>query len=114
MNQFNLLQGTTTELEQFPHINEFALTKNTTIQLDSFIPCTSEYLQVFCVIDGKFEWVIDQREYVLFPGDVAFVLPGHQIGGSKRFLDIGTLFKLQIKIMVSRTSDSSLGKWSTT
>jgi len=113
MNQFCLLQGTTPELEQFPHINEFALTKNTTIQLDSFIPCSSQYLQICCVIDGKFEWVIDHREYVLFPGDIAFVLPGQEIGGSKRFLDIGTLFKLHIELLVSNTYNSALGKWST-
>jgi len=112
MNQFTLQQGVTSELEHFPHIEEFALTKNTTIQLNSFIPCTADFLQIFCVTDGKFEWVIDQREYVLFPGDVAFVLPGQRIGGSKSFLDIGTLFKLQLKIMFSEPTDSSLGSWS--
>ena len=63
--------------------------------------------------DGKFEWVIDQREYVLFPGDVAFVLPGQKIGGSKSFLDIGTLFRLHINITFSEPTDSSLGSWST-
>ncbi|MEJ7644226.1 MAG: AraC family transcriptional regulator [Chryseolinea sp.] len=113
MNQFSLQQGVTIELEQFPHIREFALQKNATIQLNSFIPYTAEYLQIFCVTDGKFEWAIDQREYVLFPGDVAFVLPGQRIGGSKGFLDIGAIFRLQIEMKFSESTDSSLGSWST-
>jgi AraC-like DNA-binding protein len=111
MNQFSLQQGTSRELELFPHIKEFALTKNATIQLDSFLPATTDCLLIYCVVDGKFEWSINDRIYILYPGDVAFVLPGQPIGGARGFLEIGTLFRLHINIEQSKTH-MSLGKWS--
>lgn len=113
MNQFTLLQGSSCALELFPHITEFALTKNHTIQLDSFTLAVSDHLRVYYVIDGKFEWLINQRHHTLYPGDIALVLPGQEIGGSKGFLDIGTLFKLYIKIeKLHPTTGLMLGKWS--
>ena len=36
MNQFLLQQGHSKELQLFPHIAEFAIKKNNTIQLNSF------------------------------------------------------------------------------
>ena len=112
MNQFILQQGSSRELEPFPHIREFALTKNTTIQLDSFVPTTSASLSIYCVVDGKFEWSVNARNYCLYPGDIAFVLPGQQIGGARGFLEIGTLFRLHIDIEQTK-SRMSLGNWST-
>src|ERR1041384_4655274 len=111
MNQFTLLQGPSRELESFPHIREFALTKNTTIQLDSFIPSEANQLLIYCVVDGKFEWFVNGREYILYPGDIAFVLPGQKIGGSKGFLEIGTVFRLHLDLHNTGT-DLSLGDWS--
>jgi AraC-like DNA-binding protein len=110
MNQFTLQLGTSRELESFPHIQEFALTKNNTIQLDSFVSAAADCLRIYCVVEGKFEWDVNGREYILYPGDIAFVLPGQQIGGSKGFLEIGTLFRLYINIQ--NTDNLSLGKWS--
>ena len=110
MNQFTLQQGTSRELEAFPHIQEFALAKNTTIQLESFVPTASDCLLIYCVVEGKFEWDINGREYILYPGDIAFVLPGQRIGGSKGFLEIGTLFRLHINIQ--KPDALSLGRWS--
>src|SRR5688572_15486211 len=113
MNQFSLVQGSSTELELFPHIREFALTKNSTIQLDSFALVASQELRIYHVIDGKFEWYINQQNQVLYPGDIAFVLPGQKIGGSKGFLEIGTLFKLYIQIdKIEPDTGMRLGKWS--
>lgn len=112
MNQFVLQQGLT-ELELFPHILEFALIKNNTIQLDSFALGVSENVRIYYIIDGKFEWIINQRPQVLYPGDVALALPGQEIGGSKGFLDIGTLFKLYLQIeKIESSGNITLGKWS--
>lgn len=111
MNQFTLLQETSRELSAFPHIKEFALTKNTTIQLDSFVSTTADCLLIYCVVDGKFDWSINGREYILFPGDIAFVLPGQQIGGSKGVMEIGSLFRLHINIDQSN-ADTVFGEWS--
>jgi AraC-like DNA-binding protein len=112
-SQFILRQGSSKELELFPHIEEFVLDKNNTIQLDSFTVSTSDNLRIYCVIDGKFEWLINEKHQVLYPGSIALVLPGQAIGGSKGYLDIGTLFRLQIGVQ-KLTIDGRmiLGKWS--
>jgi AraC-like DNA-binding protein len=113
MNQFTLLQGSSSELETFPHITEFALTKNSTIQLNSFSLAVSGDLRIYYVIDGKFEWFINQRHQTLYPGDIAIILPGQEIGGSKGFLDIGTLIRLYIRdVKVQTVTGMMLGKWS--
>jgi AraC-like DNA-binding protein len=113
MNQFTLVKESSSDLELFPHIREFALTKNSTIHLDSFTVSVSDSLRIYCVIDGKFEWILNQRLHILYPGDIAFVLPGQEIGGSKGFLDIGTLFRLFIQVdNVKPGNGMILGDWS--
>lgn len=113
MNQFTLHSGCSEELELFPHVMEFALTKNNTIQLDSFSVQKSQSLNIYYILDGKFEWIINRQHQVLYPGDVALVLPGQEVGGSKGFLDIGTLFKLYLQVEKTEPSGYlALGKWS--
>lgn len=113
MNQFTLHKESSVELELFPYIKEFSLTKNNTIQLDSFAEGVSDSMRIYYIIDGKFEWIINQRQQLLYPGDVALVLPGQKIGGSNGFLDIGTVVKLCLQIEKMEPSGSiALGKWS--
>lgn len=113
MNQFTFQQGNSKELELFPHINEFALTRNNSVQLNSFVASVSDDLRIHCVVEGKFEWEINQNRYTLYPGDVALALPGWQIGGADGVFDIGTVFRLHIQIDKSQKgSNMTLGDWS--
>jgi AraC-like DNA-binding protein len=113
-NQFILQHGSSIELDLFPHIKEFALRKNTTIHLDSFAVLPSSDLRIYCVIDGKFEWTINRQHHVLYPGNIALVLPGQELGGATGHLDIGTLFSLHIWVdQLFVGSRMMLGKWST-
>jgi len=113
MNQFSLQYGNSNELEGFPHVKEFVLRKNSTIQLDSFSDVVSETLRIYYVIEGKFEWLIDRNLHVLYPGEIGLVLPGQRIGGSKGYLDIGMLFWLHIEVEESEKDTIDLGRWST-
>lgn len=113
-SQFIFRQGSSRELELFPHIKEFLLRKNNTIQLDSFVVSSSDTLRIYCVLDGKFEWSINQQHYVLYPGNIALVLPGQEIGGSKGYFDIGTIFLLHFHVeKLTAEGKMVLGKWST-
>jgi len=113
MNQFLLQQGQSEELQQFPHINEFALKRNNSITLNSFNASLSDCIRFYYVMEGKFEWVIQQQSHVLFPSDLAIVLPGQMLGAEKGFLDIGTLFWLHVRIDPNDPRTSSfLGDWS--
>jgi len=113
MNEFSLQQGHGGELELFPHIHAFTLIKNNTIQLDSFAASVSDTLRIYGVVDGKFYWLINQAHHTLYPGDVALILPGQEIGGSNGFFDIGTVFQLSINIHeIHPDRGLTPGKWS--
>jgi len=113
MNEFSLQQGHGGELELFPHIHAFTLIKNNTIQLDSFAASVSDTLRIYGVVDGKFYWLINQAHHTLYPGDVALILPGQEIGGSNGFIDIGTVFQLSINIQeIHPDRGLTPGKWS--
>ena len=112
MNVF-LLKKESKELQLFSHIIEFAFKKSTTIQFDSLKKETSKYLRVYYVVDGKFEWIIDEQHYILYPGDLAVVLPGKIFGGEKGFLDIGTVSWLHIRLeQLEPSGKMTMGKWS--
>jgi mannose-6-phosphate isomerase-like protein (cupin superfamily) len=87
MNQY-CLKKECKELHAFPHILEFALKKISTIQFDSFKKEASAFLRFYYVIDGRFDWVIEDEHHILYPGDLAVILPGQSFGGEKGFIDI--------------------------
>lgn len=112
MNQFVLQQGTSTELEMFPHITELGAKKNSSIQLNSLRESTSESMRIYNVIEGKFEWHIHHQQHMLYPGDVALILPGQKFGSEKGFLDIGAISWIHINMQKLKTGTLVPGKWS--
>lgn len=112
MNQFILKKGCD-ELFLFPHIVEFALRKITNIQLNSLKPTAPDFLRLYYVNDGKFEWIINEQHHTLFPGDLAIVLPGQLLGGERDFLDIGTVTWLHIELKeLDAKGKMVAGRWS--
>ncbi len=98
MNQF-LLQAASRELKHFPHITEMSVRKNTTIQLNSWErSCAEDLIRIYYILEGKFEWIINEQHHILYPGDLAIILPGQTLQGEKDFLDIGTLCWVHLKV----------------
>lgn len=113
MNQFLLHHAQSKELEGFPHILELATRKNTSIQLNSLSKSVTETIRIYYILDGKFEWVINDRNYILYPGDLAIILPGQSLRGTNDFLDIGTLSWFHIQVEKFDTQRRMiLGEWS--
>jgi AraC-like DNA-binding protein len=113
MNQFLLQQGHSKELEAFPHIIEFALKKNSTVQLNSLVTAVTDTLRIYYIIEGKFEWIINKQHFMLYPGDMALILPGQELCGENSFLNIGTLCWINIHLDKLDTSGKLIpGKWS--
>lgn len=112
MNQFVLQQGHSRELQLFPHILEFATRKNGSIQLNSLPHSTSEHMRLYYIVDGKFDWCIHGQQHLLYPGDMAFVLPGQTFGSTKGFLEIGTLSWLHLTMQAPENGTHCFGRWS--
>ena len=106
MNQYLLRRNDSDELQLFSQIIEFALKRNNAIHLNSFTPSSSDYIRLYYVLDGKFEWFIQQEHYILYPDDLAIILPGQTFGSEKGYLDIGTLCWLHLE------PELKPGKWS--
>ncbi|MGE5521315.1 MAG: AraC family transcriptional regulator [Candidatus Dadabacteria bacterium] len=112
MNQY-FLKKDCKELHAFPHISEFALKKINTIQFDSLKKETSGFLRFYYVIDGRFVWMIGDQNYILYPGDLAIVLPSQSFGGEKDLLDIGTVSWLHLRLpKLQETGKMEFGRWS--
>jgi AraC-like DNA-binding protein len=112
MNQY-LLKKECKELHAFPHIYEFAFKKVSAIQFDSFKKEVSNFLRFYYIIDGRFDWVVDEQSYILYPGDLAIILPGQSFGGERDLLDIGSIYWMHLKLLqFEKNGKVSLGKWS--
>lgn len=113
MNQFFLRQGSSKELQLFQHIIEFAIKRNTTIQLNSLNEETTNSIRIYYILDGKFEWTINQQQHILYPGDLVIIHPGQTFGGQKGILNIGKLCWLYIQVNKTENTDRVLfDKWS--
>ena len=112
MNHF-LLRKDCDELQLFPHIVEIASKKSSTIQFNSLKKEQSKHLRFYYVLDGKFEWVIGDQPYILYPGDLAMILPGQIFGGEKDFMDIGVISWIHIQLaQLEGNGKMVMGKWS--
>ena len=112
MNKTVLIQGCSDELNLFPHIVELGLVKNPAIQLNAFPKAIVPGLKIFYILDGKFHWNIHAREYVLYPGDVAMILPGQEFGSNAGVLEVGSFSFLHLDAQLQGSDEMMLGKWS--
>ncbi|HMP91839.1 MAG TPA: AraC family transcriptional regulator [Phnomibacter sp.] len=98
MFQFVLQQGTSPELKHFAQIIEFGLQKISTINLDSFAGTISSGLRIYYIIEGRYEWMINDEYHTLYPCDVAVILPGQVLQSPKGYLEIGSLYWIALDL----------------
>ena len=112
MHQFIFQQGLSGELQLFQHIIELGAKKNQAIHLNSFPQSTSECVRIYYVNEGKFEWRVNDETYILYPGDVALIMPNENFGSDKGVLEIGSISWLHIKTLKQESHELLSGKWS--
>ena len=112
MHQFVFQQGLSGELQLFQHIIELGAKKNQAIHLNSFPQSTSECVRIYYVNEGKFEWRVNDETYILYPGDVALIMPDENFGSDKGVLEIGSISWLHIKTLKPESHELFSGKWS--
>lgn len=112
MNQFLLQQGRSKELELFPHIIELGMKKIQTIQFHSLRIEENTHFRIYYIQEGKFEWIIDRSPYILYPADLAMILPDQPFGGVKEFLDIGSLAWITLDMGQRGLNGAGFGPWS--
>jgi len=109
LNPFHLQKGLSKELDLFPNILEFGVKKVQTIRLTSFPVEKSNSFSIYYIWDGRYDWLIDERHCILYPTDIALVLPGQTFGSPRGTLDIGSYGWISLDI---GTAETSLGAFS--
>ncbi|HVG15667.1 MAG TPA: AraC family transcriptional regulator [Chitinophagaceae bacterium] len=100
-------------LQAFPHIVEFAIKKINTVQFDSLKKEALDLLRIYYVIDGRFEWIIEGQRHMVYPGDLAIILPGQSFGGERDLFDVGNVTWLHLKVLqLEQEGKKSMGPWS--
>jgi AraC-like DNA-binding protein len=113
MSQLFLQQQKSAELDPFPHILAFACQKIQHIQFNSFEKSIAGAIHIYYITEGKFEWVINDRQFTLYPGDAAVILPGQEFGSEKGFLDPGVISWISIAPhKFTAGGNMLLGPWS--
>lgn len=69
-------------------------------------------MRIFNVMEGKFEWCINNQHHVLFPGDVALILPDQAFGSENGVLGIGSFSWIHLSVQKSESGEIITGKWS--
>lgn len=112
MNQFVLQYGKSPELLLFPHILEVGLKKNASISFNTFLTSAMEGLRIYYIIEGRFEWRINNQPVIFYPGDVAVIMPGIPFGSDKGNLEIGAFTWIHVGIQKLENGQILPGKWS--
>ncbi|MBS1602992.1 MAG: helix-turn-helix transcriptional regulator [Bacteroidetes bacterium] len=112
MNLFELQQGSSRELQLFPHIVSTGCKKNNAIHLESFRETAVDFFRIYNIIDGKYEWRVDEEDLHLYPGDTVLILPGRKLSSPKGFLEIGALAWIHFEIDCLDHAKFVPGRWS--
>ncbi|OQP68382.1 AraC family transcriptional regulator [Niastella populi] len=112
MNQFVLQYGKSNELLLFPHILEVGLKKNASVSFNTFLTTATEGLRLYYIIEGRFEWRINNQPVILYPGDVAVIMPGVPFGSDKGNLEVGAFTWIHLGIQKLENGQVVPGKWS--
>ena len=99
-------------MQMFPQIIEIGSKRNASIQLDSLCESTADHLRVYYILDGKFQWTIQGRQYLLYPGDAALILPGQKFGSTSGVFEIGAITWMHLHIVQREKGTLQLGNWS--
>ncbi|MCE5331739.1 MAG: AraC family transcriptional regulator [Bacteroidales bacterium] len=100
-------------LSPYPYILEFAKQKFSKIKRGSLDLHINKGIEFCYVHKGKYEWVVEDKTYVLFPGDAFITCPWENHGSKSGFLDLGILSWIIIKPNIfSNNEDLDLGYWS--
>lgn len=113
MSLFSFHKGKSSEIQAFPHLIEFFCKKIQQVQPNSMPLKENHGLKVFFVLEGKFDWSIDNQAITVYPNDAVLVFPKQLFGGVKEMWDMGSVLSITINPrFFSEDGELILGDWS--
>ena len=71
-----------------------------------FLNIVADGLKIYYVQEGKFEWTINHRQFILYPGDLQLILPGTEFGNENNVLEIGSFSWIHIRVKQTKKDNS--------
>ena len=100
-------------LEEFEFINDFGFEEYKDIRQK---PLSLHYnlgIEICYVTKGRYEWVVGDKSYLLFPGDGFVTCPWQKHGSPKEVVDLGEIYWVVIKPQIFKeTGEFEMGDWS--
>lgn len=113
MTHFSLHKGKSSEIQAFPHVVEFFRKKIQQVQPNSMPLRENLGLKVMFVLEGKFEWIIDNQAVTVYPNDAVLIFPKQNIGGLKEMWDVGVVMGITLNPrFLGEDGELILGEWS--
>lgn len=113
MTLFALHKGKSPEIQAFPHLIEFFRKKIQQVVPNTMPVKENQGLKIIFVLEGKFEWTIDNQSVTVYPNDAVLVFPKQNFGGVKEMWDVGVAISISISPrFFSEEGELILGEWS--
>ena len=99
-------------LEEFEFINDFGFEEYKDIRQKPLSLHFNEGIEICYVTKGRYEWVVGDKSYLLFPGDGFVTCPWQKHGSPRDVVDLGEIYWVVIKPDIfTEKGDFKLGNW---
>ena len=97
----------------FPHIKECGRLEFHDIRLKSLDLHYNEGIEICYIHKGKYNWQIEDKEYLVYPGESFITFPWQKHGSPRGIMDIGQLSWIIIRPeLFLESGELVLGNWS--
>ncbi|MDB4581626.1 AraC family transcriptional regulator [Draconibacterium sp.] len=100
-------------LDEFDFINDFGFEEYKDIRQKPLSLHFNEGIEICYVTKGRYEWVVGEKSYLLFPGDGFITCPWQKHGSPREVLDLGEIYWIVLKPQrFLQNGKFKMGEWS--
>ncbi len=100
-------------LKEFSFINDFGFEEYKDIRQKPLSLHYNKGIEICFVTKGRYNWVVDDKSYLLFPGDGFITCPWEKHGSPREVVDLGEIYWIVIRPeLFLQTGRFKLGRWS--
>lgn len=100
-------------LDEFDFINDFGFEEYKDIRQKPLSLHFNEGIEICYVTKGRYEWVVGDKSYLLFPGDGFVTCPWQKHGSPREVVDLGEIYWIVLKPQrFLKNGKFKLGEWS--
>ncbi len=100
-------------LDEFDFINDFGFEEYKDIRQKPLSLHFNEGIEICYVTKGRYEWVVGDKSFLLFPGDGFITCPWQKHGSPREVVDLGEIYWIVLKPQFFLKNERfKMGEWS--